>query len=117
MNFRILIFSFVFLGVHSTAYAADVEAGKKLYDKVCGYCHLTTYDDKFGPGLAGIIERRDEAWLSAFLKDPQEMIKNDEYAQSLKESNSYNLTMPKLPDMQDEQKRADVIAYMKTLVD
>jgi len=115
MNLRVFLFSIFFFGMTVSTYAADIEAGKKVYDQVCGYCHLTTYDDKFGPGLAGISERRDEKWLNAFLLDPQEMIKTDEYAQSLKENNSYNLTMPKLRDMQDEQKRADVIAYMETL--
>jgi len=98
-----------------SAHAADIDAGKKIFNQICSYCHKTNYDDKFGPGLAGISERRNNAWLNAFLLDPEKMIKNDEYAQSLKENNSYNLTMPKLRDMQDEQKRADVVAYLETL--
>jgi cytochrome c2 len=97
--------------------AADVQAGKNIYTQICSYCHKANYDDKFGPGLAGIAERRDNKWLDAFLQDPEKMIKNDEYAQNLKENNSYNLTMPKLPDMQDQQKRADVIAFLETLSD
>lgn len=95
--------------------AADAEAGKKLYEQVCSYCHLTTYDDKFGPGLAEIIERVDEVWLDKFLLNPEEMTRTDEYAKSLREGNAYNLTMPALPQMKDPAQRADIIAYLKTL--
>ena len=95
------------------ASAADVEAGKKLYSQICFYCHKNTYDDKFGPGLAGILDRRDEAWLHEFLKNPSEMARKDEDAKGMSEG--YAVSMPTLPEMQDEQKRADIIAYMATL--
>ncbi len=100
-------------GVEANA-TADVEMGKKLYDQVCAYCHHSNYDDKIGPGLGGISERRSSEWLSDFLLNPAEVIRNDEYAQSLKESNKYNMTMPALPQMKDDAARANVIAYMKT---
>ncbi len=99
------------------SFAADVEAGAKLYKRVCVYCHRLDYDDKFGPGLAGITERQSNEWLDKFLLDPAAMIKSDEYAQSLKESNDYGMTMPALPEMKDAKNRADVIAYMATLVE
>lgn len=105
------------IGGSSTSLAADVEAGKKLYDQVCAYCHKTSYDDKFGPGLAGILDRRDVEWLDKFLLNPAEMIRSDEYAQTLAEGNSYNMTMPALPQMKDAEARANVIAYMGTLTE
>ena len=43
------------------------------------------------------------------------MIESDEYAQTLKEGNEYGLAMPALPEMQDPEKRKDVIAYIKTI--
>lgn len=94
---------------------AAEEAGKALFEQVCAHCHNTNYDAKFGPGLAGILERRDETWVDAFLQNPAEMIRTDEYAKTLRESNRYDITMPALPEMQDSQLRASVINYLKTL--
>jgi len=104
----------LFLAVNMAS-AASVEAGKKIYDQACVYCHKLDYDEKFGPGLAGIMERRDAAWVDKFLENPKKMIESDEYAQTLKEGNEYGLTMPSLPQMQDPAKRQDVIEYLKTL--
>lgn len=95
--------------------AASLEEGKKIYDQLCIHCHRLDYDEKFGPGLAGIMERRDAKWVEDFLIKPAEMVKSDEYAQTLKEGNKYNLTMPVLPDMKDADKRASVIQYLRTL--
>lgn len=95
--------------------AASLEEGKRIFDQLCVHCHKANYDEKFGPGLAGIMERRDAAWVGKFLMNPAEMIKSDEYAQTLKEGNSYGLTMPALPDMKDADKRASVIEYLKTI--
>jgi len=92
-----------------------VEHGRKLFQQLCSHCHKAGYDEKFGPGLGGISERRDEKWLHGFLQDPESTIQTDEYAKTLRESNAYNLTMPKFREMQDEQMRADVIAFLKTL--
>jgi len=114
--FNKLILGFVLsIFAVNTVIAGDAVAGKKIYDQSCTYCHKSDYDEKFGPGLAGIMERRDAEWVDKFLQDPAEMIKSDEYAQSLKEGNTYNLTMPALPEMKDPAKRADVIEYMKTM--
>ena len=97
------------------AQAADIAAGKKMFEQVCSHCHLTTYDDKFGPGMGGIAERVSETWLHKFLENPGEMVKSDEYSQLLKENNTYNLTMPAIPEMRNAEKRADIIAYISSL--
>jgi len=93
----------------------DAEAGRKMFDMVCRHCHNNSYDDKFGPGLKGIMERVDEAWLDAWLKDPEAMVKSDDYARGLRESNAYGMTMPRIPAMRDAKARADVIAFLRTL--
>ena len=111
------IFALAFLGFVAPAQAGDIEQGKAVFDQLCIHCHKLNYDEKFAPGLAGITERRDEQWLHDFLKNPSEMIRNDEYAKNLKENNVYNLTMPAFSEMQDEQKRANMIAYLSTLHD
>jgi len=98
-----------------TAMAADAKAGKVIFDAVCSHCHRTDYDDKFGPGLGGIKDRVSDAWLDAWLQDPEAMVKTDEYAKALRESNDYGMTMPQIPAMKDPKSRADVIEYLKTL--
>ncbi|WP_051938031.1 c-type cytochrome [Ghiorsea bivora] len=112
---KISVLSFAFWGLLVPAHAGDMVKGKAIFDRLCFHCHKPSYDEKFAPGLAGITERRDMKWLHSFLQNPSKMIKHDEYAQNLKESNTYNLTMPTLPEMQDEQAREDVIAYLGTL--
>ncbi len=109
------VFVLAFLGFIVPVQAGDIEQGKVIFDRLCIYCHKLNYDEKFAPGLAGITERRGEQWLHGFLKNPSEMIRNDEYAKNLKENNVYNLTMPAFSEMQDEQTRADMIAYLSTL--
>lgn len=117
MYVKTSMLSLAFLGLVVPAQAADMLKGKVIFDRLCIHCHKLNYDEKFAPGLAGITERRDEQWLHNFLKNPSEMIRSDEYAKNLKENNAYNLTMPAFPEMQDEQKRTDMIAYLSTLHD
>ncbi len=115
MYYRFVLAFTFFMFASSNGIAANMEAGKKIFEHSCAYCHRADYNEKFGPGLAGITQRRDTAWLDRFLLNPAEMIKTDEYARTLKESNRYGLTMPTLPEMQDAGKRQDVIEYLKTI--
>ncbi len=97
------------------AHAADINRGKAIFKRLCSHCHMASFDEKFAPGLAGVTDRRSTAWLHAFLKNPSDMIRHDEDAKALRESNTYNLTMPTLPEMQDEQNRENIIAYLSTI--
>jgi cytochrome c2 len=96
----------------SEALAGDVAEGKLIFDKVCAYCHAIDGKGAIGPSLIGISERRDAAWLHLWLKNPREMIKKDADAKVVRGKSKYNMTMPALPDMRDDQKRANVIAYL-----
>jgi len=96
----------------SEALAADVAEGKLIFDKVCAYCHAVDGKGAIGPSLVGIGERRDTAWLHLWLKNPREMIRTNAHAKVVRGKSKYNMTMPALPDMQNDQKRADVIAYL-----
>lgn len=93
----------------------NIDIGKSLFLKTCVYCHKTDGKPKFGPSLVGVTKRRDMQWLHAFLQNPKKMIEQDKHAKALKIRNRYNLVMPSLPDMQNQQKRLDVIAFMDTL--
>ena len=99
----------------SAAQAADATDGERIFSEICSHCHNSTSADKIGPGLAGITKRRSIEWIDAWLKDPAELVKTDEYARKLRESNRYGMTMPAMPIMKDDKKRADVIEFLKTL--
>lgn len=97
------------------AQAADAANGKMIFSEICSHCHNSTSEDKIGPGLAGITERRTVEWIDAWLKDPAELVKTDDYAKKLRQGNKYGMTMPAMPIMKDDKKRADVIEFLKTL--
>jgi len=118
MHFRKLnsmLFGLAVLVLPVQAFAADAAAGKAMFDAVCSYCHRSDYDDKYGPGLQGIMERVDEAWLDRWLADPAAMVKTDEHAKALRESNEFGMTMPQIPAMKDPEARANMIEFLKTL--
>jgi len=114
-NLTSMLFALVVLASPMQAEAADAVAGKAMFDMVCSYCHKSDYEDKYGPGLQGIMDRVDAAWLDRWLADPVVMVKTDEYAKALRESNSYDLTMPAIPAMKDPEARANMIEFLKTL--
>ena len=95
----------------------DPVRGSKVFNAICVHCHTITYDESRvgAPGLKGVLERHDEKWLQQWVKSPEAFAKVDETAATLLGSNKYGLKMPTLPEMQDDQKRADIIAYLKTL--
>ncbi len=95
----------------------SLERGKEIFTNLCAYCHKTTYEDSMvaGTGLQGLLERRDEAWLDKWLKNPSDFARTNVMARDLIDSNPYGLAMPALPAMQDDAKRKAVIEHLKTL--
>jgi len=94
------------------ATAADIQDGKKTFGEICARCHNMDNTEKLAPGLQGIGKRVTAQWLDLWIKNPEEMLKTDAYAQGLLANNRFNLHMPQIPKMQDDEKRANVIAYL-----
>ena len=93
---------------------ADIPAGELLFKEKCSVCHKTTDQALVGPGLQGIMERRDEKWVDKWLQDPGRLINSgDKTAIELKKG--FFRTMPTLPEMKDPVKRKTIIEYLKTL--
>ena len=67
------------------------------------------------PGLRDITNRQDVKWINQWITNPSAFAKINSTAKALVDSNPYGLTMPTLPEMQDPQNRADIIAFLKTL--
>ncbi len=85
--------------------------GKKLFDDNCKQCHTTTEARLIGPGLKGVSDRHDEAWLIPWVKNSQAMIKaGDEMAVKL--FNEYNKVVMPSQNLKDDDIKA-IFAYVK----
>lgn len=48
--------------------------GEDLFRSRCDSCHSMGTEDGLGPGLQGVTKRRDKAWLTRWLKIPDQML-------------------------------------------
>lgn len=75
---------------------ANLSRGQELYRSRCDSCHSLGSEDELGPGLLGITQKRDRAWLSRWLKEPDQMLaEKDPIATQLFEKYQ-KLSMPNL---------------------
>ena len=90
----------------------DVAKGEGLFKNNCAQCHATTAEVVVGPGLAGLEERRDYAWIKKWINNPMAVIASgDKYANDL--YNKYNKTqMTAFGAFGDEEIKA-ILAYVK----
>lgn len=119
----LLIFSFVFsvLLVQNPVFAQDagdgiptdeaiIASGEKLFKGNCTTCHAI-HEKVVGPALKNVHERRDVAWITAFVKNSQKVIKSgDPYAVKL--YNEYNKTEMTSFDFADEE-ILSIVSYIK----
>jgi len=67
--------------------------GKQDFESKCLACHSIGQGKKLGPDLAGLTKRRNDAWITSWLLNPEKMLANDADAKiMLKEYN--NIPMP-----------------------
>jgi cytochrome c2 len=105
------------VSTENSSNAPDMLHGKLIFDTICSHCHHTdhTVSGVGAPGLMDVLERHEEAWIDQWINGPEAFSKKDETAKALVESNPFGLIMPTLPEMQEEQNRRDIIAFLKTL--
>jgi len=74
----------------------DPEAvqAKTNFESKCVACHAITGGEgkKIGPDLLGVTQRRDEQWITRFLKAPEQMFATDPTAKAL--LGKYKVPMP-----------------------
>lgn len=109
--------SFHKLNAQAEAVPADADviaAGEKLFRQNCAACHRIQ-EKLIGPGLANVYDRRDIAWIQAFVKNSQKVIQSgDPYAVDMFEE--YNqIVMPPV-DFSDEE-ILSILAYIKDQTD
>ena len=70
--------------------------GEALFNTRCEACHSLGAEEGIGPGLAGVMAKRDPHWLKQWIKEPDRLIaQNDPTALALYQQYK-NLPMPNL---------------------
>jgi len=83
--------------------------GKLSFESKCLACHSIGGGDKLGPDLYGVTKRRSEAWLTKWLKSPEQMLQSDADAKSM--LGKYKVPMPN-QNLSEEEIR-EFEAYFK----
>jgi nitrite reductase (NO-forming) len=80
--------------IPATASPTDPQAlrGQTLFNTRCLACHSIGKGTVIGPDLGGVTGRRDERWLTAWLRSPETMIAHDDTAKAL--LNRFKVPMP-----------------------
>ena len=87
----------------------NAQKGKLAFESKCLACHSIGGGDKMGPDLYGVTKRYDDAWLTRWLKSPEEMMKTDPRAKASLEK--WKVPMPN-QGLSDEEIKP-YIAYFK----
>lgn len=87
----------------------NAQKGKLAFESKCLACHSIGGGDKMGPDLYGTTKRHDDAWLTRWLKSPEEMFKTDPTAKAMLEK--WKIPMPNQGLGDEEIKQ--YIAYFK----
>jgi nitrite reductase (NO-forming) len=97
--------------IPATAAPTDPAAlrAKLAFESKCLACHTFAGGDRMGPDLYGTSKRHDEAWLTRWLKSPEQMLQSDPVAKAMLEK--YKVPMPNQGLSDAEVK--DYIAYFK----
>jgi cytochrome oxidase Cu insertion factor (SCO1/SenC/PrrC family)/cytochrome c2 len=92
-------------------YHLSNQQGQALFEKACAPCHTIGGGVRIGPDLRGVADRRDHAWLTAFIMNPAKVLAGkDPYAVALA-AKFPAVHMPSLGLGATDA--ADVIAYLQ----
>jgi nitrite reductase (NO-forming) len=96
-----------------TVDAAKAAAGEKLFAaQACAACHSIGKGKLVGPDLAGLLERRELAWVQKWLTQTNEMLASDSIAKRLFKE-SANIPMPQ-PTLKPDEVEAVIHYIVKT---
>lgn len=72
------------------------DSGRVLFEQLCVACHSVGEGDRVGPDLAGVTQRRDEAWLERMIREPDVMIAEGDPAVTALVKRFNGIIMPRL---------------------
>lgn len=88
----------------------SAKTGDEIFNSNCMTCHMLSDKSMTGPGLNGLLERRDPEWVAKWIRNSQELINSgDEEAIAIYEE--YNEMMMPAYDLSDDE-MADLIKYI-----
>lgn len=83
------------VGLFSAGAGAADEDGQAIFDQQCAGCHTIGGGKLTGPDLQGLADRREQAWVERFIREPDKVIASgDPIAKQLVKE--YGLAMPNL---------------------
>ena len=85
------------------------EQGKVIFEAKCSACHKPTDKKVVGPGLLGVTERRQPAWILNMITNPVEMTQKDPAAKDLL---AEHLTQMTFQDVSDDQAK-QILEYLR----
>lgn len=88
------------------------DKGKAIFEKNCAVCHKLTDEKLVGPGLKGITERREKAWLKKFIPASQDMVKSGDKLAVQVFNENMKIPMPDHKFLTDED-LDQLIAYIE----
>ncbi len=94
-----------------TGYAVDhLRPGQAMFKKICAPCHTIGVGDRVGPDLRGVTERRPQAWLTRFIRTPDQVLaENDPVALTL----AAKFPGVRMPNLRlSETDAADLVSYI-----
>jgi len=83
--------------------------GKLAFESKCLACHSIAGGDKLGPDLYNVTKRRNDAWITRWLKSPEQMLQTDADAKALLDK--YKVPMPN--QNLSEKDIREFVAYFK----
>ncbi|HLX30398.1 MAG TPA: multicopper oxidase domain-containing protein [Casimicrobiaceae bacterium] len=83
--------------------------GKLAFESKCLACHSIGGGDKLGPDLYNVTKRRNDSWLTRWLRSPEQMLASDADAKALLDK--YTVPMPN-QNLSDKDIR-EFIGYFK----
>lgn len=90
----------------------EVVKGKGLFETNCKSCHVISDEILIGPGLKGITQRRDLAWITKWIQNSGNVIKSgDKYANEI--FNKYNKIQMTNFDKLSEEDVKSMVAYIE----
>ncbi len=101
----------IFLCIGSIQNASAADPGEQVFQNNCAGCHSVGGGALVGPDLAGVHDRRSQAWLEGFIKSSQSMINGgDPDANALYKK----FNQIRMPDMSlTDGQITEVLVYIK----